>query len=66
MAMDAVRFEVHFESFAGDASGTDTCLFMIAPNPGMPMRPLYEIASGGEMSRSRASLSTSWTLPWAS
>ncbi len=51
MAMDAVRFEVHFESFAGDASGTDTCLFMIAPNPGMPMRPLYEIASGGEMSR---------------
>lgn len=51
MAMEAVRFEVRFERFAGDASGTDTCLFMIAPNPGMPLRPLYDIASGGEMSR---------------
>lgn len=58
MAMEAVRFEVHFERFAGDASGTDTCLFMIAPNPGMPLRPLYDIASGGEMSRIMLAIKT--------
>ena len=58
MAMEAVRFEVRFERFAGDASGTDTCLFMIAPNPGMPLRPLYDIASGGEMSRIMLAIKT--------
>lgn len=58
MAMEAVRFDVQFERFAGDASGTDTCLFMIAPNPGMPLRPLYDIASGGEMSRIMLAIKT--------
>lgn len=58
MAMETVRFEVHFEHFSGDASGTDTCLFMIAPNPGMPLRPLYDIASGGEMSRIMLAIKT--------
>lgn len=58
MAMEAVRFEVQFERFSGDASGTDTCLFMIAPNPGMPLRPLYDIASGGEMSRIMLAIKT--------
>lgn len=51
MAMKEARFEVQLTPFSGDASGTDECVFMIAPNPGMPMRPLYDIASGGEMSR---------------
>ena len=58
MAMETVRFEVHFERFSGDASGSDTCLFMIAPNPGMPLRPLYDIASGGEMSRIMLAIKT--------
>ena len=51
MAMNEVRFEVQFESFAGDATGQDVVTFMISPNPGIPMRPLDAIASGGEMSR---------------
>lgn len=34
-----------------DASGIDMVEFMIAPNPGEPLRPLAKIASGGELSR---------------
>lgn len=51
MEMKDVQFEVKLERFSGDATGTDEATFMIAPNKGMPMRPLYDIASGGEMSR---------------
>ncbi|MDO4484527.1 MAG: DNA repair protein RecN, partial [Clostridia bacterium] len=31
--------------------GDDTIAFMISPNPGEPLKPLYKIASGGELSR---------------
>ncbi len=58
MAMKDVRFEVQLEPFSGDASGTDVATFMIAPNPGMPLRPLYDIASGGEMSRIMLAIKT--------
>ena len=51
MEMKDVQFAVELERFSGDATGTDEATFMIAPNKGMPMRPLYDIASGGEMSR---------------
>ncbi|MGD8191531.1 DNA repair protein RecN [Brevibacillus ginsengisoli] len=34
-----------------DSSGIDQVEFMIAPNPGEPLRPLSKIASGGELSR---------------
>lgn len=51
MAMNEVAFEVRFDPFAGDATGQDVVTFMISPNPGIPMRPLDAIASGGEMSR---------------
>lgn len=51
MAMLNVKFEVVFEEFSGDQTGTDFVTFMISTNPGMPMLPLYDIASGGEMSR---------------
>jgi DNA repair protein RecN (Recombination protein N) len=33
------------------ASGWDTVEYLIAPNPGEPLKPLIEIASGGELSR---------------
>ena len=33
------------------ANGTDEAIFLISTNPGMPMRPLHEVASGGELSR---------------
>lgn len=33
------------------ASGFDTVVYLIAPNPGEPLRPVEKIASGGELSR---------------
>ena len=33
------------------ANGMDDACFMISTNVGEPMRPLYEVASGGELSR---------------
>ena len=45
----ALEFEG--ERVAFDGSGVDTVVFLIAPNPGEPARPLARIASGGELSR---------------
>ncbi|MGB0079988.1 MAG: DNA repair protein RecN [Terracidiphilus sp.] len=36
---------------AWTTSGWDTVEYLIAPNPGEPLKPLIEIASGGELSR---------------
>ncbi len=33
------------------ANGTDEAIFCISTNPGLPVRPLHEVASGGELSR---------------
>ncbi len=41
-----------------DATGIDQVEFMIAPNPGEPMRPLAKIASGGELSRVMLAIKT--------
>lgn len=47
-----VRFEIAFsENAACSAEGKDHVCFMISTNPGMEVRPLQEIASGGELSR---------------
>ena len=47
-----VRFEIRFTDLPEIAQhGMDEVCFMIAPNPGMPIRPLQEVASGGELSR---------------
>ena len=50
-----VRFEVAVESNKEEshwsASGWDEVEYRIATNAGEPMKPLHEIASGGEMSR---------------
>lgn len=47
-----VRFEISF-SDPGHFSkeGKDQICFMISTNPGLPLKPLHEIASGGELSR---------------
>jgi DNA repair protein RecN (Recombination protein N) len=37
--------------FAWTPSGWDSVEYLIAPNPGEPLKPLIEIASGGELSR---------------
>lgn len=34
-----------------DPQGRDRCEFMVSANPGMPLRPLRKVASGGELSR---------------
>jgi DNA repair protein RecN (Recombination protein N) len=33
------------------SNGMDEAVFMISTNPGLPLRPLNEVASGGELSR---------------
>jgi DNA repair protein RecN (Recombination protein N) len=43
--------EVNGERVAFDSHGIDAVVFLFAPNPGEPARPLARIASGGELSR---------------
>ncbi len=47
-----VEFDLQFEQedFPG-ANGQDKVCFMLSVNPGSPMRPLQDVASGGELSR---------------
>ena len=40
------------------AGGNDTAQFMISTNPGQPMMPLKDVASGGELSRIMLALKT--------
>lgn len=52
LAMEGARFEVALADRAEfGPAGADEVEFLIAPNPGVPMGPLREIASGGELSR---------------
>lgn len=47
-----VRFEISFEELSEPtANGADAVTFLISTNPGMPLRPLQHVASGGELSR---------------
>lgn len=47
-----VEFDMKFEKLDHfTANGMDDACFMISTNVGEPMRPLYEVASGGELSR---------------
>lgn len=51
LAMDKVRFEVEITAIAPTSTGADQITFLFSPNPGEPLQPLSETASGGEMSR---------------
>ena len=51
LAMEKARFEVSMEIVAPNAKGADKVEFLIATNPGEPLRPLAKVASGGEISR---------------
>ena len=51
LAMDKARFEVGFNKPIVSAKGMDDVEFMFSANVGQPLKPLAEIASGGEMSR---------------
>ena len=47
-----VRFEIAFKKLAEpNENGGDEVCFMISTNPGLPLRPLASVASGGELSR---------------
>lgn len=51
LALEKVQFQIHLEPIAPTANGADRIVFLFSPNPGEPLQPLAEIASGGEMSR---------------
>ena len=52
LGMGKTRFEVRIEPEPKPTvTGMDRVEFMISPNPGEPMKPLANIASGGEISR---------------
>jgi DNA repair protein RecN (Recombination protein N) len=53
----AMKAQFKIEVSGGDelenwtATGFDSVLYLISPNPGEPLRPVEQIASGGELSR---------------
>ena len=51
LGMGKTRFEVVLAQGTPERLGWDDVAFFIAPNPGEPLKPLADIASGGEMSR---------------
>lgn len=51
LAMEKVQFTVDVSPMAATAHGADRITFLFSPNPGEPLQPLAETASGGEMSR---------------
>ena len=51
LAMEKVQFEVEVAPSAASATGADRITFCFSANPGEPLQPLSETASGGEMSR---------------
>jgi len=58
LGMPKTAFQIAVQARTGEngrpscgAHGLDVISFLISPNPGEPMKPLAEIASGGEISR---------------
>jgi DNA repair protein RecN (Recombination protein N) len=54
LGMSGGRFEVALEPLEGDEpdpNGAERVELMVSANPGMPLRPLRRVASGGELSR---------------
>lgn len=61
LAMEKVKFQVDITPCPPSALGADQVTFLFSPNPGEPLQPLTEIASGGEMSRFLLALQASFT-----
>ena len=51
LAMDNVKFTVEISPISPTIHGADKIQFCFSSNPGEPLQPLSETASGGEMSR---------------
>ena len=58
MGLANVRFAVAIEPAAPGEEGADAVQFLFSANPGQPLAPLAEVASGGEMSRFLLALKT--------
>ncbi|HUW64332.1 MAG TPA: DNA repair protein RecN [Spirochaetia bacterium] len=58
LEMAKVVFKVDFTEVPAGPRGLDAVDFLIAPNPGEPLRSLNRIASGGELSRIMLALKT--------
>lgn len=52
LGMARARFEIHMERLQHPtANGMDSIEFLISANPGEPLKPMANVASGGELSR---------------
>ncbi|MDL2206168.1 DNA repair protein RecN [Eubacteriales bacterium OttesenSCG-928-N13] len=51
LGMARTRFDVRFDLVEPTREGADKLEFLISPNPGEPLKPLSQIASGGELAR---------------
>ncbi len=58
LAMEKVQFRVAISAIEPISSGADRITFEFSPNPGEPLQPINETASGGEMSRFLLALKT--------
>ncbi len=58
MGLANVRFAVAIEPAPAGEEGADAVQFLFSANPGQPLAPLVEVASGGEMSRFLLALKT--------
>ena len=58
MGLANVRFAVALEPTSPGEEGADAVQFLFSANPGQPLAPLAEVASGGEMSRFLLALKT--------
>ena len=58
MGLANVRFAVALADAPASEEGADAVQFLFSANPGQPLAPLAEVASGGEMSRFLLALKT--------
>ncbi|TVR06254.1 MAG: DNA repair protein RecN [Phormidium sp. GEM2.Bin31] len=61
LAMDNLKFQVELSPVEATRWGSDRVRFLFSANPGEPLEPLGEIASGGEMSRFLLALKASFS-----
>ncbi|PZV19335.1 MAG: DNA repair protein RecN [Leptolyngbya sp.] len=61
LAMEKVKFQVGIAAISPTALGADQITYLFSPNPGEPLQPLTETASGGEMSRFLLALQASFS-----
>ena len=67
LAMDGASLEVHITQHPDGygAAGAEAVEFLVATNPGMPVSPLRDAASGGELSRVMLALTGLGPAAWA-